>query len=419
MGFIDDYRDFILCRVPTNRDWVESVATNVFNTVLGTDVEIHTQIGKLNTNLFFLCIGPSGLAQKTNPLKYYALPTLIGYGQCLDLKPIMPSRFSVEGMIEYLSTKQSRGIIIRDEFSSVFKEKGKSYIADILEFLSELYDGLLQKRYTRKAKLEHTANVCINLLGATTPYIFALMDLSFFVQGTGNRILYIVTQAMTPKKTEMDFFWEKDRYTVDEELEKYIQRLVKFKKSLQEIAPVRTAILATDKLGEFRDKTLSVTKKFYDKDPQGIDHSYMARMGEMAIKLATVHAMSRLEATEEDLSKYAEFPVPVIDEDAEWAISKVKKHVKYFYELKRQWGLASQRLPVMTLESHFDRVVSIMKSFGGECMRTTLLRRCGWSTKKFNEIIFSMIDQKMIRTYVREDYKRKGGPVPRFYKLVS
>lgn len=256
MGFVEDYRDFILEHVPTNKDWAESVAINVFNTVLGKDIEIHTQIGKLNTNLFFLCIGPSGLAQKTNPLKYYALPTLTRYGEETQLEPILPSRFSVEGMIEYLSTTQSVGIIIRDEFSSVFKDKGKSYIADILEFFSELYDGLLQKRYTRKAKLEHTANVCVSLLGATPPYVFTLMDLNFFVQGTGNRILYILTKATDPEKTDRRFFWGKDQYTVDEELENYVQRLVKFRKNLQKIAPVRTAILATDKLGEFRDKTL-------------------------------------------------------------------------------------------------------------------------------------------------------------------
>jgi len=281
-------------------------------------------------------------------------------------------------------------------------------------------DGELQKRYTRKAKLEHTANVCVSLLGATTPYIFTLMDLDFFVQGTGCRILYILAETMDQKKTERHFFWAKDRYTVDEELESYVQRLVKFKRRLQEVAPVRTAILATEKLGEFRDKTLLATKKLYEKDPQGIKHSYMARMGEMAIKLATVHAMSRLEGRDDDLSNYARFPVPVIDEDADWAINKVKKHIRYFRELIRQWGLVSQRKQVMTDAAYFERVEAILREQPNqEMMHSKLLKMCGWTSKKFGEIMRSMVDQKRVKWYTKKDYVSKGGPKPSFYRLVS
>jgi len=194
MGFIEDYTKLMVERIPTNRHWLESVAVNVFNTILGTSVRADTKLGRLNTNLFFMCIGPSGIAHKSVPLKYYAIPTLTDYGQRIEeyinkgvqdkklwtkVRPIMPSRFSVEGMIEYLAKEQSQGIAIRDEFSSLFKERSKSYIADILGFLSELYDGVIQKRYTKSYKLEEPKNVCVNLLAATTPYIYSIMDLSF------------------------------------------------------------------------------------------------------------------------------------------------------------------------------------------------------------------------------------------------
>lgn len=438
MGFIEDYTKLMADHIPTNKHWLESVAVNVFNTTLGTSVRADTKLGRLNTNLFFMCIGPSGIAHKTIPLKYFAIPTLIQYSQRIEehinkgvtdkklwtkVRPIMPSRFSVEGMIEYLAKEQSQGVIIRDEFSSLFKERSKSYIADILEFLSELYDGVIQKRYTRSYKLEEPKDVCVNLLGATTPYIYNIMDLSFFVQGTGNRILYDIAKVEKPEPTPRDFFWQEDTSTVDDEAKPFIDRLVQFKKTLMKVTehePIYSAILPREKLAKFRDKTIVATMRYYEKDPQGIKHTYVARMAEMCIKLSVIHSMSRQESTD-GLKKMHEAGVtllPVIDDDVDWAINKIVRHIKNFFELKRQWSLMGVRKPVMTDEAYFDRIIAILKEQPNkECMHTKLWKYSGWTLPKFNEVMRTMLLQKTVRSYTKEDYKSKGGRKPLFYRL--
>jgi len=415
MDFIVDFKNFILKHVPTNPDWAESVATNVLATVLDRKVHIMTKIGRLHPNLFFLVIGPSGLAYKTAPIKYYAMPTLIKYGELTDTKPLIPSRFSVEGLIEYLSTMQSSGVIIRDEFSSIFKDTRKQYIADVLEFLSELYDCTIQKRFTRKAKLEETLDVCVSLMSATTPYIFSLMDPSFFVQGTGNRILYIWSKVEKLQKTDKWFFLSGHRSRQKEEqLGAFAQRLAELRKTIDKKGVLQPIFYQAEDMVAFRDEMQLKTKELYEKDPQGIEHIYLARMAEMAIKLAAIKGVSRMEET---LHKIPATEYPVSKEDVTWAINKVKTHINYFYEIKDNWSTFAQRKPVLTDEALLDYLLSIIKTHGGEIMHSQLLKLSKLSRKQFQLLMNTLIERKQIVAYEKTDYESKGGPKPVFYKI--
>ena len=64
-SWIEDYTDFLVEQTDTNYDWAESIATSVLSTVLGSRRYLYTKQGAVKMNLFFLYIGPSGLAKKS------------------------------------------------------------------------------------------------------------------------------------------------------------------------------------------------------------------------------------------------------------------------------------------------------------------------------------------------------------------
>jgi len=198
---------------------------------------------------------------------------------------------------------------------------------------------------------------------------------------------------------------------------------VEFKKTLMEVTeyePVYAAILPHEKLAKFRDKTLVATMRYYEKTPQGIIHTYVARMAEMSIKLSVIHSMSRQESTDglKKMHDAGYASLPVIDEDVNWAINKTLRHIKNFFELQRQWSLIGVRKPVMTDEAYFDRIIAILKEQPNkECMHTKLWKYSGWTLPKFNEVMRTMLLQKTVIEYTKKDYKSKGGRKPLFYRL--
>jgi len=161
--FIEEYKTYILDRIPTQPEWAEAIAITVLSTAVGPDRKLPDRIGKLELNTWFLMIGPSGIAYKSAPLKYIVTPTLIKMTEFIDYPIILPHRWSIEGLIEYMAKGFNVGIIVRDEFTGLFKETHKQYLLDAMEFMSELYDGTLKKRYTRKAKLEEVMNVYVSI----------------------------------------------------------------------------------------------------------------------------------------------------------------------------------------------------------------------------------------------------------------
>ena len=418
MGFIEDYKNFIMKYVKaTNPDWAESVAVNILNAAIGNNVHIWTKYGEMYSNLFFLNIGASGLAHKTVPIKNFAIPTLIRYGELTDTKPILPSRFSVEGMLEYLPNNQSVGLIIRDEFSSIFKDARKQYIADILEFLSELYDGTIQKRYTKKAKLEETLDVCVSFTSATTPYIFDLIDLNFFLQGTGNRFLYIWSEPKIPPKTTKSFFMQiEDRVERLEEMERFAERLAKIRNAItRKYDFLQPAYFQPELLMKFRDEMSFKCKQLFEKDPKGIDHSYLSRMAEMAIKLSAIKAISM---AEERLPSLEIQFFPVHATNVKWAIDKVRKHIKYFEDVKTNWSTFVKTKPVMTEERQFEYLKNILRTHKNKLPRTKLYKLSKWKLKQFEEVIDGLRLRGEIIVYEGAG-SPKGGPKPIIYELVD
>ena len=432
MDFIEDYTNFILEHHDTSPDWAESIACNVLATAMGKKIRIETRIGALYPNLFFLVIGPSRIAEKTNPLKYMAIPTLIKLGELTKSRKLLPSKFSVEGMIEYLSKHGGEGMIIRDEFTSLFKEAShKDYNADILEFLSEMYDGMIQSRYTRKMKLEEVRDVYVPLLSATTTYIFKVMKLDFFIQGTGNRFLFIWHSPSKFREVDATFFLSGERAReVESKLDEFARRLHKFADTPHEF--IEPVFVAGDKMAEFKNKMAKKAKELFDQDQFSIESSYAGSMAEMAMKLSTLKCISRNEKlfqtkydNKDTTKRYHELsqrPLlenpPITRVDVDWAINKIKRHMEHFQQLKQRWGLVVDMKPVVTSEQEFEYVKQILKMNGGRMIHTHLWNRTKWTLKKFNEIMGAMVMQEVVRVEKGAGSK-KGGPKPSYYVLAE
>jgi len=413
-GFIKDFSDFLSEHNPSNPDWIESIAIGCLASSLDRSKFIMTKIGPLRMNVFYLMVGPSGLSNKTSPLLYYAIPVLHMLNSMINKDIMLPSRYSVEGMIEYLSKKQSQGCIIRDEFTSLFKDiTNKKYIADGLEFISELYDGYIQKRYTKSAKIEQPKDVYVNFMAATTPYLFTVMNRSFFMQGTGNRFLYIFDNPSTVEEsTAEEFFISPYR-----EMDRYEAQFASYARRLNEIAlnvPRAVGFMpdAAEIMVKYHNKKRKQAMEIFKREYLNIDYSYIVRLPEFAIKLAGLHCISYNEKTLHEIGELL-----IWDHNVKWAIEKVEDHWNYYRKMMDVWSSIAQQKEVVSEETELEYVLSKLRRLGGSASRSRLRRELGWSNlQKFNSIIGILVDNGEI--YIKQGEGSKGGgPKPTVYCL--
>ncbi len=414
-GFIQDFSNAILTDIPTSPDWAESIAMTLLATVLGK-VKVLTKIGPMGLNIWNLMIGPSGLAYKSTPLLYYVYPTLVALTQLIDKPMIMPGRFTLEGMLEYLSEKHpagpmsgtpmhEEGCIIRDEFTSLFKAVySKGYMADMMEFLSELYDGSMQKRYTRSYKLEHTEKVYMCLLAATTPYLFSVMERDFFVQGTGNRILYTMFEpSELPIIDPEEFFItgqiHRERMSVNEDFSKRLADV--YNSNLRYIFPMPEASVIWAKYKMKKDKEAAGR---YRLNSQDLEYSYIQRQPEMTLKIAALATVSRAQNT---IGKLRSDTLMINEEDMAWAVMKTENHLRHFRTLLSKWISTPTSKPVEIEEKELRYVLSFITGNQDNLLtQQEVLQLTGFSkNRKFLELLGTLISRGDIRKLSVDDIK--------------
>jgi len=338
-GFIADFRDFLLSRLPTNPLWAENIALTMLSSVLGK-VTFPNKYGPVKLNIGTLMIGPSGLAYKSLPLNHYVYPLLRRITEGIGRPVIIPSRYSVEGLIEYLAyrdpkTKQqthNEGVLARDEFTGLFKEfRHKDWLTDAMEFLSELLDGRIPPRYTRKTGLEEVDYVYISFLSATTPYLYRVMDRSFFEQGTGNRLMFIVYDNPVTEPVTNDFFEQKWDIERLKRLDYFAEGLIKLYNSKLRYVWMGDG---TDLWLDYRRRITKEANRKYSLNQYDLTYSYQTRLPELALKLAGLHAISRFW---QSIPKYNKEEIMVMEEDMKWAINKAETHYLHFLRMLECW----------------------------------------------------------------------------------
>lgn len=416
MTFIKDFSKYIMEKYPTNKDWADLCALTAIASVVSRDTAIYTKMGGMRLNLFSLNIGPSRLAYKSTPLKYCLVPTLYNLGENLGKRFLLPSRYSMEGLIEYMNEFSSQGCIVRDEFTTQFKDvRNKKYLAEGMEFLSELYDGLLQIRYTKSSKLEEVTKVYVSYIGATTPYIFTVMPRDFFIQGTGNRYLFVFSEPdenevlKFDKSYSMDY---NDMVEVESEHIEFAQRLAIIRESAPQYINISLGG-AQELLSRFSQRMTKKAFVLYGEDVTDIRYSYYANLKEFVLKIAAINCLSRNEPMYETFN---ENQLQVIEKDMAYAINKVKIHLQYFDKLMDAWSAIAQRTPVTTSKSDFDYIVSIIKLNGGKISTKDLWKQTGYDWHKFQRIINAMVAGEVI--VGKEESTGKPGRKPLFYHVT-
>ena len=150
-----------------------------------------------------------------------------------------------------------------------------------------MYDGFIQKRVTRRAGVEVVLHPYVTFLGTATPYLYGVLTDDFFVQGLGNRIMYILWDGKYSNITSDFYALEAE----DESNEDVIPDDIINK--LLELSKVRTPIImCPDKLAEITNRYREAANKALE-DRKYILSSYISRLHTLILKLVVIKSIAR------------------------------------------------------------------------------------------------------------------------------
>jgi hypothetical protein len=364
--FIEELKNDIVKAMPDiQKDWAEYCAIATLSTFL-SKVEIPDQEGILRPNLLFLNVSPSGIG-KTKPMMEFTYPIVKKASDLIEKDFLLPSKTGVEGFIWYVN-KYSReeGIVIRDEFSSLFKEAKKSWQSDALEFVSEMYDGNFQKRVTIGRGIEKIERLYASLISCSTYYFIGQMDKNYFQQGTGNRFLYCCSGFNEYEVVEHDpeeYFrtgWTEKR---EETITRYATLLYNIYKRINE-KPKQMVYVLDDgkKPNRWVDYDVKCKQEWKDcgkRDPFGWDFYPVMRYPAFVLKLGAMYR----------ISKYID-KIPNLDDntlsnfffdntDFSRAISLIERNRKYFDVIK---AIKREQIPDEQPMSYREKAMSMLQT---------------------------------------------------------
>lgn len=346
MDFVEDIKKEITKTMPdVSPDWAELNGIIQVSTMLPL-AEIIEQEKPMKLNLIAIMIGESGI-KKSMPMTGWTLPLLRIAGNMLGKDFILPTRSSVPKFIEYISEKDEKtkdyihniGLIMRDEFSGFFKQARKeTWQSDAMEFISELYDNLFQKRATFAHGLNETDTIHINLISCTTYHFINIMDKDFFRQGTGNRFLYChypIESYNPPDFDELEYFRENWGDVREKRLYYYAGKLKdifdgKLEKMYVEPDAGKLWLkYKKDCETEWKEKCTE------DKQKRNWKHYPVKRYAELALKLSGVYSVSRNVDKFPNLDRNIRYNFLIRLVDMERAITFVEKCRRHFIDIAK------------------------------------------------------------------------------------
>ena len=410
-GWIEDYTDFLVEQTGTNYDWAESIATSICSAAIGGDKFLYTKQGIIKMNLFFLYIGPSGLARKSLPMTSFGQPLLEKYdelvgNQAQDVRTELPRRFSMESLITYFAETSQEGLLWKDEFTSMFKEANKEYMSGLIEFISELVDGRIGARMTHKRGFQQAQDVYVNILAATTPYIYDVMSNDFFIQGTGNRILYLVYDgnydADEIPKTE-DYFGSRIRAQHDSDQTAFAENLVEMNQSI--IRYLHPMDDAGDMWLKWRNELEERVHKRFKDNTFDIQTVYLGKLAVNTLKLAGIHCISRLARNPQLKSALKQDEAVVIMEDMKWAMKKSEQHLKHFEKLVQQWHTRPDK---WARDTECQVLLELLQKHQKGIAYFQIKRTCKWNDRTTKEVFKTLFEQRKIKAYTKKTTGRRG-----------
>ena len=403
--------DYIIDRTDTNRDFADVCAALCISTAVGENVFISNKIGVLPLNIFGIIIGGSGISNKTVAINIVRRIVRL---MNRDLFPnldekyglLVPVKFTIEAMTNWFKEKQNltgvipEGAIVADEYTKMFMgAKNRDYLATTMEYLSTLYDGYVDKTVTIARGVEEVERVYVNFVSATTFYLLKLMDVDFFIQGNGTRILWCFDdqhdpEEMTPEEID-SFFTDIIRMNESERrLFELVDELVRLRRMVL-TARNGLIILSIDAmrmLSRYRLEKKNFSISLYKTDWLNPDANYISRLAQNAMKLAAIHCMGRY--TGVDI--WDDAHVMLTDVDAQWGISKVENYFKSYLKIRDAMALMSSESQTSSFQADHQKVLRVIDKWGGQASKSQLISTTRWRLKELDNTLEDMVTAGII-----------------------
>lgn len=453
--------------VPTHNDWAEILACLIIGLMTGMSRFISNAYGDLYANVFCIYIGASGLSFKTVPLKKVMRPLVnrltalmndqvcMKFGTSLDeftrdwnenrhatasekrtkiwqrenarlqnikrnlVDYMAPQRFTSEFLITWLN-EYPEGVIVGDEYTKMFKgAKKKDYLTDNMEDLSRLYDCDMEKVGTQARGIEYPVNAYISFGSASTYYLLKLMDDDFFIQGTGNRILWIFDDVRDKVDVEQEameakFFWgieEKEQF--ERQLDHLAEQLMTIKDLPEGVVPMD--VDASVVLDRYRLNMYNRAVELFSNDLLDKDANLVARLAQNAMKLSLIHCIGRYawDYDPDDPPSAME----INTKDAHWAIEKIERHFEHYQKMKETASRVRETM-MKSYTTDQDRIVYVIKrqeALDKKVTITVLMQQTGWLSEDLQKILGSMMKTRQIKMYT----ELRGTKKVAYYTLLE
>lgn len=168
----------------------------ILSSLLGGRVQLPTSFGVVGLNLWFMILADTTLTRKST-----AMDIGIDLLGLVDQDSILATDGSIEGLMTGLQGRSRRpSVFLRDEFSGLIEQMTKKdYYAGMMETLTKLYDGKMQKRILRKETLTIINPVLIIFAGGIKSKVQSLLTYEHISSGFVPRFIFITAESSTAR----------------------------------------------------------------------------------------------------------------------------------------------------------------------------------------------------------------------------
>lgn len=168
----------------------------ILSSLLGGRVRLPTSFGIVGLNLWFMILADTTLTRKST-----AMDIAIDLLAFVDEDAILATDGSIEGLMTGLQGRSNRpSVFLRDEFSGLIEQMTKKdYYAGMMEVLTKLYDGKMQKRLLRKETITILNPVLILFAGGIKTKVQSLLTFEHIQSGFIPRFVFITAESSTAR----------------------------------------------------------------------------------------------------------------------------------------------------------------------------------------------------------------------------
>ncbi len=269
----------------------------VFNSIPDKSVfkEESASKGKL-LNLWFIIMGKSRVSRKTSGVQKHVqdlLDAIIGNTYALT------KTFTPEFLVKEMAakTKEDSGNKVthcywmKDEVAGFFKlvKKRESYMSDIDDVLSSIYDGTTTTRGTIGREKETVENPYLTCFHASTNYLPTYFDESQFRLGFLNRFIFVMGKRQDRKELRTQELTQEEKQDI-QEIKDFLKQL-SAKKTLTIMEMTAEAKLRYDSFEKEIESRI-------DSEELETKEGYYGQLPNLVVRISCIYRINRLSIAE-------------------------------------------------------------------------------------------------------------------------